>query len=90
MVREKNTFTVQIATVSEALFDGDAFSVRCQGVNGEITILPNHEPLVTRIEPSTIHVNGANGEAHQFPILGGVLEVAHNKAVLLCTREHNV
>ena len=80
-------FTVQIVTVANALFDGAASELQCKGVGGEITILADHEPLITRIEPCNIRVRTQDGEEQSFAIGGGVLEVADNKAVVLCSSD---
>ena len=80
-----NSFTLQIVTVSKALFDGNAQQMECMGVSGAMTVLANHEPLITRIEPCTVRIISAGGKEENLEITGGVLEVAENKAVLLCS-----
>ncbi len=80
-------FELKIVTVAEALFEGEAQELHCKGTAGDMVVLANHEPLITRIEKSTLKVRTADGEMKEFPIVSGVLEVAHNKAVVLCSSD---
>jgi F-type H+-transporting ATPase subunit epsilon len=74
---------VVIAKVDETLFEGEARSLTVPGVEGEMTILGHHEPLVTTLKPGTVTVR-VQGEADQtFPIEGGVLEVRSDGATVI-------
>jgi len=50
---------------------------------GEITVLPNHIPLVSALLPGVIHVKKRNGEDEVISISGGFLEVLKDKVVIL-------
>ena len=80
------TFKLQVVTVSNALFDGEATELRCRGSAGQLTILAHHQPLITRVDPSDIIVVSESGE-EKFAISGGILEVADNRAVVLCSSD---
>ena len=77
-----NTFHLTIASVGESKFDGAATAVTLPGVDGELTVLAHHEPLVTILKPGNISVN-VNGETKKFDIEGGVLECSANRVVVL-------
>ena len=79
------SFSLQIVTVAKALFDEEALELHARGSDGQMTILAHHEPFMTRIERCTLRVLTTNGETKEFPIVSGVLEVADNKAVVLCS-----
>jgi len=79
------TFSLRVVTVAESLFDGQATELHCRGSAGAMVVLANHEPLITRVEKSTLRVRTENDDFQEFPIEGGVLEVAGNKAVVLCS-----
>lgn len=81
-----STFQLQIVTVTNALFEGAAEELHCTGTGGQMTVLAHHEPFMTSIEPCTLRVQ-ADGKEHEFPISKGVLEVADNKAVVLCSSD---
>ncbi len=73
---------VTIAKVDQNLFDGEADSLTVPGTDGEMTILPEHMPIVTTLKAGTITVHGTQGE-QQFPIKGGVLEVRRDGATVI-------
>ncbi|MDD4271644.1 MAG: F0F1 ATP synthase subunit epsilon [Patescibacteria group bacterium] len=50
---------------------------------GEITVLPNHIPLVSSLIPGVIHVKKRNGQEDVISISGGFLEVLRDKVVIL-------
>ena len=83
-----NTFHLVIASVGDTKFDAAAESATLPGVDGELTILPHHEPLVTILKKGKVSVclpaqAGASGERKEFEIEGGVLECSLNRAVVL-------
>ena len=88
MAGERYMFHLVIASVGETQFDGPVLSATLPGADGELTILPHHEPLVTTLKPGTITVRlsgegGVLGEPKTFPVASGVLEVSGNRAVVL-------
>ena len=73
---------VVIAKVDENLYDGDAVSVTLPGSEGEMTVLAEHEPLITTLKPGTIVVH--TGESNrEFQIESGVLEVRHEGVTVI-------
>lgn len=83
------SFTLRIVTVAQELFSGEATELHAKGATGQLTVLAHHEPLMTRIERCTLHVVADDGTTHDFPIISGVLEVANNAAVLLCSQDES-
>lgn len=77
------TLHLVISTVGQNLYDGPALSATLPASAGEMTILPNHEPLVTTLKPGTVTVRIPNKEAQTFEIAGGVLETSGQRAVVL-------
>ncbi|MBI3573648.1 F0F1 ATP synthase subunit epsilon [Candidatus Kaiserbacteria bacterium] len=73
---------VTIAKVHENLFSGEALSLSAKTTEGEVTILPKHEPFVANLGAGIVSVRTAEGE-QKFDILGGVLEVSANQATVL-------
>lgn len=76
------TIHVTVSKIDEALFDGQAASVRVPGSEGEMTILPHHEALISQLREGTVVVS-VDGEEKQFPVVGGMLEVSNNRATIL-------
>ena len=78
-----NTLHLVVSSVSESLFDGAAASATIPGSAGEMTILPNHEPLITTLKAGTIIVRSPNNPDREIPVTGGVLEISGGRAVVL-------
>ncbi|HUD02949.1 MAG TPA: hypothetical protein VMR46_02950 [Candidatus Paceibacterota bacterium] len=75
---------VTIAKVNENLFDGEAASMTLPGAEGQLTVLPEHMPLITTLKQGVITVRQKGGEPDQtFQILGGVLEVRRDGAIVI-------
>ena len=74
---------LHIAQVNHVLFEGEAESVTLPGYDGELTVLGQHEPLITTLKEGTITVRPNNGSEQTFEINQGILEVSNNKAVVL-------
>ena len=81
----KNTslFTLVISKVYERIFHGEAASVTLPGTEGELTVLAQHEPLITLLSRGTIIVHTTNDERIEFPIEKGVLEVSQGQVTVL-------
>jgi len=73
---------VIISKVHENLFDGEATSLSAKTTEGEVTILPKHEPFVANLGAGDVVVHTAEGEK-KFDISSGVLEVSNNQATVL-------
>lgn len=50
---------------------------------GEITILPNHIPLIATLLPGVIHLQRADDSQEILSVSGGFVEVLMNKVVVL-------
>lgn len=50
---------------------------------GEITVLPDHIPLVSSLVPGVVHVKKKDGQEEIMSISGGFLEVLKDKVVIL-------
>ena len=51
-----HTLQVNIVSAEHAIFSGEAERVVAPGETGELGILPQHAPLLTRIKPGTVKV----------------------------------
>jgi len=80
---DAHTMHLTISSVSENLYDGPAVSATLPGSAGEMTILPNHEPLISTLKEGKITVRIPNAEPRVFPITSGVLETSGERTVVL-------
>ncbi len=73
---------VTIAKVHENLFSGEALSVSVKTEEGDMTVLPKHEPFVANLGAGKLVVRTVEGES-SFDVSGGVLEVSNNQVTVL-------
>lgn len=66
---------LSIYSLKNILFQGNATSLNCKTVAGEITVLDNHETLITVLSAGILKIIDLNGKEHFFPIKSGFLEV---------------
>jgi F-type H+-transporting ATPase subunit epsilon len=79
-----NTLHVDVVSAEESLFSGEAKFVALPGESGELGIMPQHTPLITRIKPGAVRIQRAdNGEEEFVFVAGGILEVQPSGVTVL-------
>ena len=77
-----STIHFKIATPEKVVYENDVFQVSIPTTTGQITILPNHSPLVSIIQAGELNAVDANGE-QLLAVAGGFLEVRANGEVII-------
>ena len=78
------TLHVDVVSVEENIFSGEASFVALPGEVGELGIYPRHTPLITRIKPGAVRILRAdNGQEEFVFVAGGILEVQPNAVTVL-------
>ena len=78
------TLQVDIVSAEQAIFSGEATMVIAPGESGELGILPEHMPLLTRIKPGTVRIQPAGGgEEEVIYVSGGMMEVQPDRVTVL-------
>ncbi|HCC23803.1 TPA: F0F1 ATP synthase subunit epsilon [Candidatus Falkowbacteria bacterium] len=72
----------KIATPEKVVFKEEVDQITLPTIAGEITILPNHIPLVGVLKPGEIRIINGKEEKH-LAVSGGFIEVLADKVVLL-------
>lgn len=75
-------FDLTITNVEEVLFHGQTRELLVPGVMGQMTILPNHSPIITGLGSGNIRVKTEEDEIN-FQVVQGILEVRNNSALIL-------
>ena len=71
-----HTLQVNIVSAEQAIFSGEAEMVVAPGETGELGILPQHAPLLTRIKPGVVKVKLVGKEEEEVVyVSGGIMEV---------------
>jgi len=74
---------LEIITPDKKLFEDEVKSVILPGIDGSFGILNLHAPLISVLKKGVVKVTDNSSAKHNFPINGGVVEVLHNKVVVL-------
>jgi F-type H+-transporting ATPase subunit epsilon len=77
------TFQVDIVSAEQQIFSGPAEMVIAPGEAGELGILPEHAPLLTRIKPGTVRIRHAGAEEEVIYVSGGMMEVQPDRVTVL-------
>src|SRR3989338_3533642 len=75
-------FHLRITTLERLVFDEDISSVTLPGEAGELTILPNHMPLITPLKLGEITAR-KNGEEFYMTVSSGMVEVQPHRVLVL-------
>ena len=65
----------ELVSPARLLFSGDVDQVIIPGTEGEMTILPNHAPLLSTLRPGVIIVQRAGAPDDRMFVRGGMVEV---------------
>lgn len=74
---------LEIITPANTLFTGEVSLVQLPGIDGLFEILKSHAPLVSALKEGRVKVVDEHNQEQFFDIRGGVVEVSHDKVLLL-------
>jgi len=75
---------LQVLTPEKKIFEGSVVSVKVPGSDGPFEVLRDHAPIMASLQnPGTLEIKDAAGQQTRFRLLGGVVEVLHNKVIVL-------
>ena len=79
-----NLIQVDVVSVEESIFSGEAEFVVLPGESGELGVYPKHTPLITRIKPGPVRIKVPGQAQEEFIfVAGGVLEVQPDHVTVL-------
>ena len=78
-----NTIHVDVVSVEESVYSGEARFVALPGEVGELGIYPRHTPLITRIKPGSVRIERPDGGEEFIFVAGGILEVQPDRVTVL-------
>jgi len=78
------TLHVDIVSAEQQIFSGEAEMVIAPGEAGELGILPEHVPLLTRVKPGTVRIKQSGAaEEEVIYVSGGMMEVQPDRVTIL-------
>lgn len=75
-------FRLEVVTAERELYSGDVDQLIAPSRQGQVTILPNHAPLLSQLEPGLLEYR-VGGEDQALAVTGGFMEILANRAVIL-------
>jgi F-type H+-transporting ATPase subunit epsilon len=86
------TVKLEIVTAERQIFSEDVTTIIAEGIDGQMTILPKHAPLITMLAPGELVIR-RDGEEMYLVISGGFIEVRPEKVIVLadaCERSDEI
>ncbi|RYE31657.1 MAG: F0F1 ATP synthase subunit epsilon [Hyphomicrobiales bacterium] len=77
------TFKFELVSPERILFSGDVVSVIVPSVEGEMTVLAGHAPLVATLKAGIVFVQTSESNGKEFFVNGGLVEVNQNSTTIL-------
>lgn len=77
------TIKFEIVTPEKVVLKESILQATVPTAMGEITILPDHIPLVSILKPGVLEVKKEDGTMEIMSVSGGFIEVLHDKIVIL-------
>jgi len=77
------TLHVDIVSAEQQVYSGEAGMVIAPGESGELGILPEHVPLLTRLKPGTVRIQKPGAEEEVIYVSGGMMEVQPDRVTIL-------
>ncbi|OYN90958.1 F0F1 ATP synthase subunit epsilon [Parenemella sanctibonifatiensis] len=74
---------VEVVSADRTVWSGDAQMVVARTVEGDIGILPRHEPIMAVLVPGAAVITGSDGARQVIAVDGGFISVAQNQVSIL-------
>jgi len=78
-----DTFKFELVSPERLLVSETVTEVVIPATLGEMTVLPNHAPVMTTIKPGIVTVKLASGESHKYVVFGGFADILPTGCTLL-------
>ena len=79
-----NQLLVELVSVEEKVWSGDAEMVVARTTEGELGVLPGHAPLLGQLaEPGQVRIRLGGGQQVVYEVSGGFLSVTAEKVTVL-------
>ena len=69
------TFKFELVSPERILFSGDVVSVIVPSIEGEMTVLAGHAPLVATLKAGIVFVQTSGSNGKEFFVNGGLVEI---------------
>lgn len=84
----ENKIHFKLITHEKVVFEGDVDEIYAKGIDGEFGILVDHTPFMSALDIGVTKIV-SDGKANYFAVMGGVMQIINNQAVLLTEDAEN-
>jgi len=74
---------VEVVAADRLVWSGESVNIIARTVEGDIGILPGHEPLLAVLVPCVVEIVTADGRSESLAVDEGFISVAHNRVSVL-------
>jgi len=78
-----DSFNFELVSPEKLLLSSAVTSVVIPGGDGEMTVMANHAPTMTTINPGVVTVTGTDGKVEKFVVFGGFADIIPTSCTLL-------
>ena len=80
-----DTMQFDLVSPERKLASAAVLSVQIPGMEGDLTAMPKHAPLLTTLRPGVVRVNAENGST-EYVVTGGFAEITPEGTTILAER----
>jgi F-type H+-transporting ATPase subunit epsilon len=80
------TLLFELISPERVLFSGDVRAVMLPATEGDMTVMPGHEPTMVMLNPGIIAVTDSQGHGHRAFVRGGFVEITNSGVSVLAER----
>lgn len=78
---------VAIYSIQSTLYEGEAEKLIAETPLGQMTVLENHVPLISRIDGPRIQIQERGGTAKEVAVSSGILEIRPGTEVVVLAEQ---
>lgn len=79
----EHSMKLGIYTIEKTLYEGEVKELVAKSSTGEITVLPGHIPLVSRLLAAPLKVVEEGGQEKTIPVNAGFLEIKPDGEIVI-------
>ena len=80
---ERPPLKVEVVSADRQVWAGDVINIIARTTEGDIGILPGHEPLMAALVPCVVDIVTSDGRSETLAVDGGFISVADGKVWIL-------
>lgn len=74
---------VEMVSADRTVWSGEALSVAAPAAEGDMGVLPGHQPVLAVLRPGAIRVRPLEGDTVELEVSGGFLSVDHDDITIV-------